>query len=143
MIRRTPIKKKSDKKILREEIGKIHLEYLKHLRGNFDTCEICGKKTNRLGRFHILRVGQYPKLEFIDLNVLLTGWFCCHFPHHHYGGNDPKVQHIEERIKELRGPKYRDELLLLDKIQPKQSIFYLNTLKVWAQDALAILKNKS
>lgn len=67
------IKKKSSRKILREKIGKIHLEILRIKRGNRD--ELSGDQNVVLGRFHILPVGLYPKLEFVDDNILLVVWF--------------------------------------------------------------------
>jgi len=81
-------------------------------------------------------VGAYPKLEFVDFNVLLTGWFCCHYPHHHFGGNDDKVQHINKRIIELRGEDYKDKLMVKDKCMPKVDMFYLNNMKLYLEEYL-------
>lgn|SRR3990167_1966923 len=122
------INPKSDKKKLRDKIGKIHLEILKIKHKNFDTCEFCNKKTNRLGRFHVLNVGEHPRLEYIDKNIILSGWYCCHFKHHHYGSYNPKTKYIEDRLIELLGPNYRDELLIIEKGMPVMSMFYLECL---------------
>lgn len=128
---RKRIRKRSAKKVLRDKIGAYHLAYLKRQRGNYDKCEICGKKTDRLGRFHILRVGQYPRLEFVEENILLTGWDCCHYPWHHYGPNDDRCKAIHDRIKELRGNDYKDYLLARNAVAPKHTMFYLRNLLTW------------
>ena len=127
MIRRTPIKKKSDKKILREEIGKLHFEYLKAKRGSRD--ELSGRPAKSLGRFHIIPISECPKLEFIDENVLLVNWMPLHYWWHQ---DYKKAQRIvEPLIIKLRGPDYRERLLAIDKMQPKRTFFYLKTLKMW------------
>jgi len=88
-------------------------------------CELCGK-TAGLGRFHILRQGLYPLMMFHDCNVLIAGWFCCHEKYHPLGGDEPESQRIINRLKELRGETYRDDLLTLDAIQPKLTMFQLH-----------------
>lgn len=120
--------KRSEKKKLRDEIGRLQLIALKKERGNSGRCEICNKPTDRLGRFHILRTSTHPRLEFVSHNILLTGWFCCHYPWHHNGANDPKSQRILKRIVEIRGKNYEDELLITEQCQPKHDKTYLKTL---------------
>ena len=124
------IKNKSRKKKLRDKAGKLHLQLLKHQRDNYDTCEICGKKTDRLGRFHILRVGQSLRYEFIDNNILLTGWYCCHFPHHHYGSNDKRNEWIKKRIIQLRGKNHEEKIKIEAELLPNQSEDYYKNL-IW------------
>ena len=126
-MKRTPLKKRSAGKKLRDIIGKLHLEILKKERDNYYTCELCGKHTT-LGRFHILEVGIYPRMEFHSANVLLTGWHCCHFKHHHYGSDNPRTGYIQDKIIRLHGANYRDKLLILDRGQPRHTDMYLSAL---------------
>jgi len=105
-----PKRKKSDKKKLRERVGAVLLEVLKLERNNDGVCEICGRRTANLHKFHILSVGAHPKLEFVKENILLTDWQPCHYLHHHAGADDPRAVKIIDRIKELRGPDYRETI---------------------------------
>lgn len=123
-MKRTPLKKQSARKKLRDIIGKLHLEILKKERGNYYTCELCGKHTT-LGRFHILPVGVYPRLEFHSENILLAGWMCCH-QHWHHDYNKGKA--IEKNIMRLRGENYREKLLILNRSQPRHTDMYLSVL---------------
>ena len=124
-MKRTRIRNKSEKKKLRDKIGRLHLEILKYERNNFDTDEITGQKVKVLGRFHILPVGQYPRLEFVSENILLTGWFSSHYYWHH---DYEKAKIIEKRIKELRGEDYKERLKIRNAIMPKMTMFYLRSL---------------
>jgi hypothetical protein len=136
-MKRTYIKRsKTSRKKLREKIGKLHLEILKLKRGERD--ELTGKPSNRLGRFHILPVGNYPRIEFHDMNVLLTNWFGSHFDWHH---DFYKAREIEKKIKKLRGEDYETTLKTLDKIHPKMSMFRLNLIYVAFQREYENLKN--
>jgi hypothetical protein len=112
------IKRRSEKKKFRDYLGAMHLKILKQKRDNSGTCELCGRSADNIGRFHILRVGAYPKMEFIDDNILLTCWMPCHYAWHHFGKNEDKIRWIEERIKQLRGTDYEQRLKLQDKMIP-------------------------
>lgn len=136
------MKAKSDKKKLRDKIGHTHLQVLKLERRNNNTCEICGRRSNNIGRFHIIRVARAPRLEFVDENVLLACWGNCHFPWHHYGPNDPRTEAIEARIKELLGVNYIEKLRKIEQLQDKHSMFYLECLHEYMKERLAEEKRK-
>ncbi len=121
--RKKSIKKKSAKKILRDECGKLHLEVLKIKRGAKD--EIDGRPANGLGRFHILEVSTNPRLEFVDENILLVNWLPSHFNWHHYGEGSPKNIKTLQRIKELRGDDYRNKLEYIEKFMEKHDELYI------------------
>lgn len=90
---------------------------LRHERG--EKCEICGKKSGKVGLFHILPKGRYPNIRFNKFNLLLACWFPCHFFFHH----DPfKARKILDRIKELRGPDFEDKLKIISRMEGKMSI---------------------
>lgn len=121
------IKNKSSRKILRDEIGKLHLAYLIKKRGN--RCQLSGRPANGLGRFHILPVGSNPRLEFADENVLLANWLPYHYLWHH---DFVKAQRtVEPLIVKLKGKNYREDLLKIEVIKPRHSEFYLQNLKFW------------
>lgn len=104
------------------ECRSIMLKMLKMERGS--ACEICGRVGN-VHLFHILPVGRFPRLQFHTRNLLLTDWHPCHYNWHHdieYGRSI-----IEPKIKELRGENYQEDLMKLDIISPKISLFYLKT----------------
>ena len=126
--RRSPLSQRSEKKKLRDDIGKLHFQILKKERGIYDRCEICGKQTGQLGRFHIIRVARAPRLEFEDQNVLLAGWFCCHFAWHHHGSNDLRNKATEECIMQICGTEYIQKLLTIEKYKQKHDLFYLRLL---------------
>jgi len=125
-MKRTSLRNRSDKKILRDEVGALHLKLLKKKRNNYDTCEICGRHPVRLGRFHIMLVGQYPRLEFCDENILLTCWMPCHNDYHH---NPEKADAIKDKIKKLQGSDYRDRLKAHSAVHRTITMTYLNMLK--------------
>lgn len=121
--------KKSNRKTLRDQIGK--LQYAKLLRERGPMCEIC-KRRPAQGRFHILSVGSYPRLEFCDENVLLACWLPCHYTWHH---DYRKAREIDKRIKELRGEEYEINLKALDITRPKLSTTYLHALLLYYKEA--------
>jgi hypothetical protein len=134
------IPKKSDRKKLREEIGRLHLQILRIKRG--DRCEICQVPSDDLARFHIITVAADPRLEFIDENVLIYArnhWHCCHEPYHRdiYG---VLGQRIVRRIEELRGKNYRRELKLRSRYVGRMSGMYLLALRENMKQELETLK---
>ncbi len=111
--RKTPLRKKSnslESRLIRE-CDDLLLKILLKLRGH--KCEICGRTrgTGRLGKFHILPKGAYPRLRYYEQNVLIVGWTCCHNNWHsdYYKGRE-----IEKRLKELRGEDYERQLKIAD-----------------------------
>ena len=137
-MKRSPIRKKSNRKKLRDRLGKLHFEILKLERG--EKCEITNRECNDLGRFHILPVGRYPELEYHSENVLLASWFYCHEAWHH---DYFKAKAIETDIKRLRGDNYEDTLKFRAKIQPRHTIVYLKDLEKAFKLAKKILQKKA
>ena len=138
---RYPINPKSDKKKLREKIGKRHLEILRLKRGN--KCEICGYSDTDVGRFHIIPLSENLRLEYCDDNVLLVHWLkgCqAHFKWHHYGNDDPRCDFIKNKIIELRGTEYRRRLLTIAKFKDKHDLLYLRTLYMSVKQELEKLQ---
>lgn len=125
-------KKKSKRKILRDEIGALHLAYLIKKRGN--RCQLSGKPANGLGRFHILSVGAHPRMEFLDQNIFLVNWKPLHFWWHH--DFVKAKRNVEPLIIQLIGKDYRQKLLVLEKMQQRHTLFYLQTLKTWFEREL-------
>jgi len=107
-MKRTPLRKKSDKKKIRDRLGSLHLKLLRSQRG--EVCQICGRVSSNLGRFHILPVGKYPKLEFVSENVLLACWHPCHFSWHHSSILDERNKNTLARIKLICGDDFEDKL---------------------------------
>lgn len=142
MHKNSRIRKKSDKKILRDKIGAVHNEILKIKRG--DRCELCGRQANNVGRFHILRVGIFPRLEFVELNILRSCWMPCHYTWHHNGPMDSRNQKILQRILKLRKHDTWEKLLLELKIlhatMPRHDPTYLKLLYHALQIELERLK---
>jgi hypothetical protein len=126
---------KSERKIIRDRIGRLHLEILRLKRG--DRCEICGKTNVIVGRFHILTVGSHPRLEFRDENVLLSCWMPCHYLYHH---NPEKASATKKRIRELRGDNYEDMLYEIERNMAQHNKLYLLALEVSFKKELESLK---
>ena len=123
-----PINKRSEKKKLRDVIGALHLKILKHKRG--DKCEFCGKP-GLIGRFHILPIARYLRLEFRDYNIILSHWMeeCqSHYRWHHDGANSKKSKDIVKRIEELRGKDYETDLKIQNALIPKHGLSHLKLL---------------
>ena len=139
VLKRSPIRKKSYKKFLREEVGKAQLEYLRLFRHNDHICEICGKYRPFLSRFHILPVGKFVKMEFVDENILLTDWLPCHHLWHtHY----EQAKSIEARIMEIKGLHYKEKLIAMNALQPKQTEMILSCKLHWYKLEAENLKKK-
>jgi len=124
-----PLSKRSEKKKLRDAIGKLDFEILKIKRGN--KCEIHNKPCANLGRMHILPISKYPRLEFTEINIILAGWYCSHFYFHHNSDN-PRAIEAKKRILELRGHTNWEDLLtelkILHETMPRHTKFYLQLL---------------
>ena len=100
------------------------LKILKIERGG--CCEICGKHTNNIGLFHILPTSRFPRIQLHKQNILLAGWYCCHYAWHH-DHMSAKVL-IEPKIKALRGEDYMNDLIKLDVTAEKLSLVRLNVI---------------
>lgn len=132
MIKKRKYIKKTPRKKAIDDCEAMVFEILKYKRGA--KCELCGGK-NQLGLFHILPKGRFQRLRFHKQNLLIAGWYCCHFDWHQTFiiARDK----IEPRIKELRGNDYEVILRGLDLLQPKLTITYLTTLKAALEIELA------
>lgn len=107
-----------------KDIDDVLLKILKADRGNI--CEIHNRGCAGIGKMHILSKGKYPRLRFNRYNIILAGWFCSHYWTHH-NSEDPRAQYTKQRIIELRGIDYREQLLTIDRTSPKLSLWYLKT----------------
>ena len=124
MPKRKYIKKRPRTKAI-DACEHLTFEILKYKRG--PKCELCGGN-KQLGTFHILPKGRFQRLRFHKSNLLIAGWYCCHYDWHHTFIIARDV--IEPRIKELCGENYEEDLRKLDLIQPKLTLTYLSTLKL-------------
>jgi len=82
-------------------------------------CMFCGK-TGQLGLFHIFSVGSHPRLRLCEDNLLIAGWWCCHYKFHHdaYFSRD----FIFPKIKKFLGENWEEYLWELDRNAPKLSL---------------------
>lgn len=133
------IKNKSDKKIIRDKIGKLHLEILRMERGL--RCEICGKYNPSVGRFHIISVARSPRLEFCDDNILLSCWMPCHYSWHHMGPLDKRNERTVEIIKKKLGEDWESNLREKERMHDKHDMLYLEALFTSMEDKFYLLKN--
>ena len=125
MKKRTVKRVKNERKDLKDKINKMLLRLLILEHG--PRCQICGSNRSRLGLFHILPKGRFKRIEYNRDNLLVAGWFCCHFIFHH----DPYIANdrIIPRIKELKGDDYRERLATLDVTSQKITLLYLHALE--------------
>ena len=107
-----------------DTMDKLMTKILRLKRGNW--CEISGRHANNIGVAHILPKGIYPKMRYHERNLLLMCWFPVHSNLHHYSDFDPPNQRTIERIKELRGEDYRDQLLVINQMQPAMTSMRLD-----------------
>jgi hypothetical protein len=92
--KKTPIKKKSDKRIKKEQKEKLHKDYKLDLwfeskMKSEKRCENCGKSLKhysdtdfRASQHHVLEKSLYPSLRTHPLNHLVLGKWCCHSQWH-------------------------------------------------------------
>ena len=125
------------RKLLIKKCEHLLLKMLMVERGN--KCEICGKK-KILGLFHILPKGKYPRLRFYKENLLIAGWYCCHYQWHHdyYESRD----RIAPRIKQLRGDDYEEKIAKVGEDCPKLTEAYLTELLLKFEKELTKLCQK-
>jgi len=135
--KRKYIKKRPKTKLI-EKAEAILFQILLYKRG--ERCEICGGPPIKLGLFHILPKGRYPRIRFHKDNLLLACWFKCHFPWHHsyYHARDI----ILPKIKELRGDDFEDRLRKVDATSPPVSVEYLSMLILALEKELESLDTK-
>ena len=126
-LKRALLKKVSTRQEIINECRALLLQIILIERGA--KCQLCGRGGNKLHLFHILPTGKHPKLVLREMNVLISGWYCCHKPWHDLPASDPRWREIENKVKELRGVNYRNSLLIVEKTMPKMSMQYLNLKK--------------
>lgn len=129
----------SDRGKIVKACDKLLFEILKLERGNI--CEIHQHECPKIGPMHILNKAKYPRLRWASQNIILAGWFCSHYWTHH-DPDDERSKFAKNRIRELRGENYRENLVILDKIQPKLTISNLKTLKISLELILDNLKKE-
>lgn len=112
--------KKSERAKLIKKCEDLLREILKIERGNKD--ELTGAEPNKLGLFHILEKGTYPKIRLHKENVLLVNWFPTHFDWHH---NFYKARDIELLMKQRLGNDYEERLKLLNRNAPRLDMLAL------------------
>ena len=117
MKRYKPIKQRSDKGRLITKIDKLFRETVLSKREH--KCEWCGKSPETVFISHILPKGKYPRLRFVEDNVLLLCYYC-HMERWHKNPLE-----AEAFIMEKFGKDYRKELLIIEKTQDPHTMFYL------------------
>lgn len=123
-LKRTKLRPTSPKgKLIKKIDDYIRGEMIKERGG---LCEICCGPGIGLGLFHIMEKGKYPRIRFHKENLLLVGWFCCHYDWHH--NFRVARDRIQPRIIQLRGPDYEDRLKVLNVGAPKITATYLRLL---------------
>ena len=140
MKRRKPIPKKSGRQRLIERTEDLTREILKIERGN--KSEISGRSDVRLGLFHILPKGLYPRIRFHKENLLLCEWLPYHYWWHHYSEKDHVNWYTVQKIKELCGANYRDRLLTLNMSAHPLSDVYIGMMYEARRQELKELKHK-
>jgi len=93
-------------------------EKLLHQRGQ--RCQVCGGY-KPLTLFHILPKSRYPRLRFVEQNILLVCWNPCH-----YNWHNGKPKKVERAIQRLRGKDYKERLKAIQ--MPKLTKVYLENL---------------
>ena len=127
--RKTPLRKygKSERSKLIKDLDKLFRLVLIKKRGDID--EITGNPGNRLGTFHIMPKGAYPRLRYSERNCLLVNWFPAHFSWHHDNPGHKTYDMVLRRIKELRGDDYVEKLKMQETMADKISMSHLRLLK--------------
>ena len=82
-------------------------------------CQFCGKKAG-LGLFHVLSVGSHPRLRLHEDNLLIAGWYCCHYKWHH----DPFFARdiMFPKLVKLLGKRWEEDLWELERTMPKLNL---------------------
>lgn len=120
-MKRSPLKSKSPRQRLTEEIEDYLRKILKDERG--DRCEVCGRPNP--GLFHILPKGKYPNLRFNRFNILLVCWNPCHDHWHKHRTDSVQGRRVQDKIYELRGREYFEQIQIVDKTSPKLTMSYM------------------
>ena len=124
-LRRSKLKVKSTKRILINDCKDLLRKILVSERGA--KCELSERPANRLGLFHIMPEGRYPRISLHPHNLLLVNWFPYHYLWHH----DPhRKDEIESKIIRLRGENYKEDLLKVNALAPKLTMTCLNNIRI-------------
>lgn len=98
-------------------------------------CEVHNRTCRRLGASHILNKQTYPKLRYVESNIIISGWFCSHYYSHQHP-DDPRALDHKNAIVRIHGENYREELLKIQVIQPKHNTHYLECLYYYFKQTL-------
>jgi len=98
-------------------------------------CQICGNPVANPSLFHILNKKDFPRLRLDARNILLAGWWCCHYKFHH----DPYFARdvVWPRIAELLGPDWEAQLKVLNSTKPKLDMLELSKIRLDFQSRLS------
>ena len=128
-MKRMPIRKRSSRKKLIDSITDLFRASLIFERGR--ECEICGSQPFNLGVFHILPVGQYPRMRFTKANVLLSCWEPCHHLWHHDRDLFRKKNKFNDRPAMAKlSEEYINELKKMNVTMPTMTLTRLGMLKM-------------
>lgn len=106
-----------------DEADKLFGLVLKAERGH--KCEIHNSPScDRIGTMHILSKQSNPRLRYCRENVVLAGWFCSHFWCHH-NPDDPRAVFATNRIKEIKGADYKENLWKIEQFIGSHDKMYL------------------
>jgi len=81
-------------------------------------CQLSGGYDERVGVFHILSKATHPRLRYAKKNLLLASWFG-DMGHNTWHSNYYKAQRIEDKIKQILGINYKEELEILNRMMPR------------------------
>ena len=142
-MKRTPLRKVSDRGRLIKEAEKLLRQILKDKRGN--KCEVCGRKPADLGLAHILPKGKYPSLRLYPENILLLCWMPCHYFWHH-DRDDARAKRVEAKIIKKLGADWLDTLRVKAKLMPRLTEFqiclYIYAFKQETKEVVTAYENR-
>ena len=133
IFRHIPINKRSDAGKLKQAIDKLFRQILLIERPH--KCEWCKKET-QVYVCHVLPKGRYPRLRYVELNVLLLCYYC-HMIRWHKNPLEANA------FMESRASGSLEELKMLDKTMQRHDTSYLQLLHHAKQRELEALKELS
>jgi len=122
-MKRTPLRRKSDRQKVIEKCDALFRKYILRERG--EKCEWC-KKNTKVFVSHILPKGRYPNMRYKENNVLLL-CFYCHFHRWHKSPLD-----ANEFLGKYKGDDYYEQLrkqaVMAKRVVPEMTLLYLTEL---------------
>jgi len=109
-----------------------------------EVCQIClRRKAKRLGLFHIMNVGAYPRLELFRENILWACWYPCHNTWHQ---DFWKARRIADRIAQIKGrqtwEEVEQELQIANGIIGPLKLIHIQVIQEKWREELKILRGK-